>query len=159
MTSDGVCEFLPSKMNRIKELTEKLVKDECELGSFFDLSPDLLCIISPSGYFLKLNRAWERELGWTVQELAERPIYDFIHQEDIKGTKGIIENAGSNKVLRFYNRYKIKGSDKYITLEWKAISQPNGYMYAIAREVPCECGNCSAARLKWDCSGSDNGPR
>ena len=36
---------------------------------FFEIDIDLLCQLDFSGYFKRLNPAWERTLGWTRAEL------------------------------------------------------------------------------------------
>ena len=149
MSSEDKCVFAPSKVNRIKQLTEELAEDERELGLFFDLCPDLLCVASSDGYFLKLNQAWERELGWSVQELTERPLLDFVHPDDIAKTQQVMDSMTTCKVIRFHNRYKVKGSDKYIILEWNSTAWSDGLTYAVAREVPEQCTLCPESRSKW----------
>lgn len=145
------CVFAPSKVARIKQLTEEMAEDDRELGLFFDLCPDMLCVASASGYFLKLNQAWERELGWSVQELTERPFLEFIHPEDVDKTRQIMAKMSTCRVVRFHNRYKVKGSDKYVVLEWNATTWSDGLTYAVAREVPDQCLVCpeSAERFNW----------
>ena len=44
-----------------------------QLDAFFNLSPDLSCVTSPEGYFLRLNPAWTHVLGFTKAELRRRP--------------------------------------------------------------------------------------
>lgn len=145
------CVFKPSKVGRIKELTEELSEDQRELGLFFDLCPDMLCIASSDGYFVKLNQAWQRELGWSIQELTQSPFLDFIHPDDVEPTKKIMEKMQTCQVVRFHNRYKVKGTDKYVVLEWNATNWSDGYTYAVAREVPSQCLQCpdSEERFKW----------
>jgi GAF domain-containing protein len=43
-----------------------------ELDHFFTLSPDMLCIGDFHGCFQRVNPAWEKTLGYTVQELVSR---------------------------------------------------------------------------------------
>lgn len=134
--------FPSSNVKRIRELTFELGDGDRELAMFFDLCPDLLCIVSSDGYFVKLNKAWQRELGWSIQELTERPFIDFVHPEDVRRTTDIMRNMRSCQAVRFCNRYRIKGSDKYVVLEWNATNWYDGSTYAVAREVPQECLSC-----------------
>ncbi|HJY88449.1 MAG TPA: ATP-binding protein [Candidatus Acidoferrales bacterium] len=115
---------------------ELLLRSEEELERLFTLSPDLLCIAGFDGIFKRVNPAWERALGYTVEELISKPYLDFIHPDDIEST---IEEAyklttGATTVF-FDNRYRSKdGSYKW--LQWSAT--PNieqQLVYAAARDI------------------------
>jgi len=43
-----------------------------ELDQFFNVSLDLLCVANTEGYFLRLNPAWERSLGYSREELMAK---------------------------------------------------------------------------------------
>ena len=49
---------------------------------FFEVSIDMRCVLSFNGYFTKVNPAWERTLGFTVEELTSRPFIEFVHPDD-----------------------------------------------------------------------------
>src|SRR5260221_14080560 len=53
---------------------------------FFDVSIDLLCCLDFSGYFERLNPAWERALGFTRAELMSKPFIEFVHPDDRERT-------------------------------------------------------------------------
>ena len=55
-----------------------------ELIAFFNLSPDLFCIISADRFFKYVNPAWENVLGWSHEELFGKPINSFIHPDELK---------------------------------------------------------------------------
>ena len=40
---------------------------------FFDFCNEMLCVADHRGYFLKLNPAWTKALGWSLEELTGRP--------------------------------------------------------------------------------------
>lgn len=53
------------------------------LERFFDLSPDLFCVVGFDGRFRLLNPAWSRLLGYPASELLRTPVADLIHPEDL----------------------------------------------------------------------------
>ena len=57
--------FLIVQRRRKKVAEESLRQKTEELDQFFNVSLDLLCIANTDGYFLRLNPAWERILGYT----------------------------------------------------------------------------------------------
>lgn len=109
---------------------------EEEFQRFFNLSPDLACIASTNGYFLKINTAWQALLGYTEQELISSPFMNFVHPEDAEATTrevGRLRNGSTT--FDFTNRYRCKDGS-YRWLEWKATSAvDNTVIYATARDV------------------------
>jgi diguanylate cyclase (GGDEF)-like protein len=53
------------------------------IARLFDMTSDLLATISADGRFALLNKAWERLLGWTREELQAEPISAFLHPDDV----------------------------------------------------------------------------
>ena len=105
-----------------------------ELERFFSLNLNLLGIADMEGNFLKLNKAWEDLLGYQVEELQKRKIFDFIHPDDIESTlKAVSELDKQKSVTNFINRYRTKDGN-YHYLEWYA--KPYGKrMYAAAHDI------------------------
>lgn len=46
----------------------------------------MLRMVSVDGYFRQLNSAWEKIVGWSIDELIERPYLEFVHPEDREAT-------------------------------------------------------------------------
>jgi PAS domain S-box-containing protein len=117
------------------EITDRK-KAEVERDRFFTLSLDLLCIADFEGKFKRLNPAWVKTLGYTVEELQDQFFIDFVHPEDCEKTLAETAKIASGaEVIAFENRYRCKdGSYKW--LSWK--SRPlieEKIMYAVARDV------------------------
>jgi PAS domain S-box-containing protein len=113
---------------------ESLRQKTEELDQFFNVNLDLLCIANTEGYFLRLNPAWEKILGYTREELMAKRFLEFVHPDDLHRTREAVSTLVSHqKVLSFENRYRCKDGT-YRLLEWS--SAPSGDMiYAAARDI------------------------
>jgi PAS domain S-box-containing protein len=109
---------------------------EDERDRFFSLSLDMLCISSADGYFKRLSPAFERTLGWSVEEMLARPFIQFVHPEDQAATLAEVEKQMRDRqpVLDFENRFAHKDGG-WRALSWKSAPQYDGSMYASARDV------------------------
>ena len=108
---------------------------ELELDHFFTLSIDLLCIADFEGYFKRVNPAWERTLGYSSQELTERPFIDFVHPEDKEVTSREAQRlVDGGETISFENRYICKDGS-IVWLLWNAAPQMDRRLiYAAARD-------------------------
>jgi PAS domain S-box-containing protein len=107
-----------------------------EIYRFFDLSLDLLAIVS-NGIFVRLNPAWEETLGYPIEEMLSRPVVDFIHPDDLARTVALREQiiADGGTLTRFENRYRHKDGT-YRWLEWTARRYAQeDISYCVARDV------------------------
>ena len=103
---------------------------------FFDLSIDMQTIAHFSGYFKRLNPAWERTLGFSRQELLSAPMFDFVHPDDRERT--LAQNRrvrAGEQALGFENRYRCKDGS-YRWLLWNSTADlEHQLIYAVARDV------------------------
>ena len=109
---------------------------ESELNHLFELIPDMICIASTDGYFKRLNKEWEKVLGYSIKELMSKPFAEFIHPDDVEPTIKEVERQLNNQpTLNFVNRYRCKNGG-YKWLDWVAIPSPDGKsLYAAARNI------------------------
>jgi PAS domain S-box-containing protein len=111
-------------------------KTQEELDLLFNLSLDLLCIAGFDGYFKRLNPAWEKALGYTREELLEKPYVDFVHPDDKRATTNVAADIHTGaEVLSFENRYRAKdGSYKWLL--WNARPRiDQELMFSAARDI------------------------
>jgi len=102
-----------------------------ELENFFNVSPDLLCIIDSSGTFVKVNKAWEITLGYTEEELINKPFLEFIHPEDLQPALENLRNH--DRLPNVIYRYCAK-TGNYRFLEWNGV-QAGDQFYGAARDI------------------------
>lgn len=109
---------------------------EAQLDRFFSLSLDFLCISSVDGYFKRVSPAVTSILGWSVEEFLREPYLDLIHPDDHEATLREVERQmrTGQGVLEFENRYRHKDGS-WRVLSWRSMPQPDGLMYATARDV------------------------
>lgn len=132
---------MTGREKRSKEQVERRGEDRLSDAEnrFFMNSIDMLCYLDFSGYFKRLNPAWERTLGFTIEELMSRPFIEFVHPDDRERT--LQQNAGvrsGNQALAFENRYLCKdGSFRWF--RWNA-SPDTGekVIYSVARDITRE---------------------
>jgi PAS domain S-box-containing protein len=81
-------------------------------------------------------------LGWTVEEFLATPYLDLVHPDDRDATRRVVERqmSAGERVMRFENRYLHKNGS-WRLLSWRSMPQPDGLMYATARDVTEERGN------------------
>ena len=105
-----------------------------DLENYFEIIPDLLCITSLEGQFIKVNKAWETILGYTKEELENRNVGDFTHPQDLDANKVIHQQLQhQTHVMNYVNRYRSKDGS-YRNLEWTAQSDGEK-IYAVVRDV------------------------
>lgn len=103
---------------------------------FFTLSIDMLCIAHFSGYFIRLNPAWEKTLGFSREELQSKPMFEFVHPDDRERT--LAQNRAvrmGGQALAFENRYLCKDGS-YRWLLWNATADIDHHLiYSVARDI------------------------
>ena len=104
--------------------------------NFFELSPDLLCIAGFDGYLKKINPAVSNLLGYSKEELMEKPIVELVHPEDKNLTISSQQTARSNgPLLNFENRY-ITSEGNIVWLSWTSMAvKEDELIYAIAKNI------------------------
>jgi PAS domain S-box-containing protein len=109
---------------------------ERETERIFDLSLDMLGIIGLDGYYKRVNPAFERILGYSGEQLLERPLFDFIHPDDVERSRLALESLGrGHQLVQFENRY-IRSDGSLSWLEWNVRpALEEGVVYAAARDV------------------------
>ncbi|WP_437605614.1 PAS domain S-box protein [Sorangium sp. So ce834] len=86
----------------------------------FEVASGLLATADARGHFRDLNPAWERTLGWSLDELKAKPYIEFVHPGDREATLAETNALFNGRATsRFDNRYLCKDGS-YRWLGWAA---------------------------------------
>lgn len=107
-----------------------------ELDQFFNLSLEMLCIAALDGSIRRVNTAWERSLGYSVEELQSRSFFDVVHPDDrsefLRTLRALREGRD---VTCFETRY-LSRSGTYRWLAGNATAVPQrGIFFAAMRDL------------------------
>ncbi|TXD37471.1 PAS domain S-box protein [Lujinxingia vulgaris] len=102
----------------------------------FEQILDSVCVAGFDGYFKRVNLSWIQALGWSVEELMQRPILDFVHPEDREAIIRARQDLYSGTHLQhLVNRYRCKDGS-YRWMQWKSVSHlDRRLVYAVARDI------------------------
>lgn len=112
-------------------------QQERELQAWFDLTPDLCCILSTEGVFKRVNSTFRDLFGYEKRELIGRSYIDFIHPEDLERTSVELARLGTSlrPTIDFQTRFRTKDGS-YRWIEWNGLSDPKKeIIYATARDI------------------------
>lgn len=120
----------------IRDITRRR-RIEKERDRFFTLSIDMLCIADLTGFFKRVNPAFEQILGYTAEELLSSPIFTFLHPADRAAL--IAEYAslatGGPPTTNLENRWRCKdGSYKWVAWSYFPIAE-EGIAYGVGRDI------------------------
>jgi len=107
---------------------------EKEIEGILKVNIDMLCVIDENLNFIKVNKEFEKVLGYSTKEFEGKSLLSIIHKEDLPKTVNLIRNLNELvPISGFVNRVNSKvGGYRY--LEWY-IQMNYEYIYASARDI------------------------
>lgn len=111
-------------------------KAAAERDRLFNLSIDMLCIAGFDGFFKQVNPAWQRTLGWTVEELSSQPWLEFVHPADHQASIESAQQLRTGRpIVAFENRYRAKDGS-YRWLSWNSFPLPDeNLIFGVVRDI------------------------
>ena len=122
-------EIQVQRMTQIRQM-------QAERDRILEVSQDMICIAGMDGNFKYLNPAWEKNLGYTDEDLLSKKFVDFVHPDDRAKTVREFESlTAGRQTVDFENRYiHMDGSIRH--LSWMATPLPDEKrVYAVARDI------------------------
>ncbi len=111
----GILSLLLMGMMHRRRVVEK------ERDSLFKLSTDMLSISGIDGCFRQVNPAWRRTLGWSEEELLNKPWVDFIHADERPKAREVEEVLRKGRAVYGFEARFLCRDGSYRWLFWNCI--------------------------------------
>lgn len=129
-----------------KRTNEDLIRAKTELSRFFDLVPDMACVLSLDGRFKKINGAWSDALGFNEAEILGMRYTEIMHKDDVrKTTQEVQSHLSQSGKISFISRFRTKRGE-YRWFEWNASTAKGDIIVAAARDITVQKENEEALR-------------
>ncbi len=116
-----------------RERAQRLAVEE-ERDRFFNLSPDLFCILGSNGQFSRVNSALSAALGYHPDEMVHMPYQACIHPEDWQRTVLEIQHILSGATSRDFAIRLLHRSGSTLWTEWTGMGDGR-VVYAAGRDM------------------------
>ncbi|HEV2626536.1 MAG TPA: PAS domain S-box protein [Xanthobacteraceae bacterium] len=120
-----------------EKLEEEVERRTLERDRIWNVSEDLLAVSNFEGYFLSINPAGTRLLGWSEDEIKSMHVSELRHPEDAPASIAArAQLAHGATTVRMENRFRHKdGSWRW--LQW-TMTASKGMLYVAGRHVTAE---------------------
>lgn len=116
------------------DLERQVVERTQARGITWQVTPDLMGALNSQGYFETSNPAWKTLLGWSEAEVAEMPIWELLHPDDLERTReGFALTQVGQPAIKFPNRYRCKDGG-YRWISWVGVPE-EGMVYCTGRDI------------------------
>ncbi len=114
LDGDGRVKFAVSAFMDVtgqKQLNESLREREELFRNLFEEGPIGMALTASDGSFVSANRAFLDMLGYSKKELMGRPVFDFIHPDDVPADRALNEKLFTKRLPKYQveNRYLTRG--------------------------------------------------
>lgn len=119
----------------VRDLTEQ-IRLESERNTFFQMSLDLFCILTPHGEIKNANPRWLDVLGYSPEEINGMHLSDFIHPDDLEAAPALIDDiCTASQIVGRTFRFRSSSGDFRWILWNSALDKVNFVVYGVARDI------------------------
>jgi PAS domain S-box-containing protein len=123
--------------NLSEQLGAEVERRTLERDRIWNVSEDLLAVGNFNGFFISINPAWTRLLGWSDDEIKSLHVSDLRHPDDAPNAEAARARlARGAPTVRLENRFRHKdGSWRW--LQW-TLTENDGLLYVVGRHITAE---------------------
>lgn len=119
----------------LRKDVQRRLQAEKERDRLFSLSLGLQCIATLDGELRRVNPAFERVLGYPVEQIANRRLLDFVHPDDVGEVVGHLRRLADGEPSEFECRFRtVTGQDKWLLWSINPVPEEK-LLYAVAHDI------------------------
>ncbi len=119
----------------VRDVSERK-RAENEREQFFNRSNDLMGVIDFGGRLKRINTAWETALGYSLSDMGNSSLLDFVHMDDRDRSASVLMTLARGEPISSFENRCVRKDGSYVWLSWSATpSVDEGLIYAVARDV------------------------
>ncbi len=128
--------FLSFLLRENRKKKQQFHIEKTRLESFFDSSPQIMCILDSQVRFLRINEEVRHRLGYSPHALIGTCAIDYVHAEDLEITRDRFSKLIEGGIIESI-RIRIRHQDgNYRTFKWRAsLNRETNEIYATASEI------------------------
>jgi len=118
----------------LREIEDALRARSLEIEAFFDIAPDLLCILDLEGRIVRIGASFSRILSQSPDQLMGTPYVDLVPPKERELTAAALREVARGTPLKGAQG-RVRSSDGSTrVLEWNAL-QSDGHIFGVARDI------------------------
>jgi PAS domain S-box-containing protein len=123
--------------NLSEQLGAEVERRTLERDRIWNVSEDLLAVGNFNGFFISINPAWTRLLGWSDDEIKSLHVSDLRHPDDAPNAEAARARlARGAPTVRLENRFRHKDGT-WRWLQW-TLTENDGLLYVVGRHITAE---------------------
>ena len=125
------------ELERVNEILSGLLTgSQAERDRLWELSPDLLTVVSYDGRLERINPSWTRVLGWDEETLLARPYVEILHPDEVESIGGLLADMQASGQPVLLEDRLLTASGDWRTFVWTLSPEPGGErLYGVGRDV------------------------
>lgn len=107
-----------------------------DLQRLFELSVDVLCVVSSDGRILACNPAWEHSLGYDIGWIENHTLFDTTHPDDLESVIAATKRVADGMTTVLFENRCLTASGEVRWFQWNArLDSTTGRIYASGRDI------------------------
>ncbi len=117
------------------DVTARIIAEE-ERDRLFNLSIDMLAVWGFNGILQQVNPAWVRVLGWSRDDLMDRPLLFFVHPDDQELTSDAFNSIFQGQPIEELDmRFRCRNGS-YLWLSWSSFPYPDReVVFSVVKDI------------------------